>query len=375
MKNVALIKCEEYAEEEVMQAVRKSIDLLGGIKTFISHGQKVLLKPNMLTASAPERAVCTHPAVLKAALILVKEAGGIPYVGDSPAIGNTHKVAAKNGLAKVCQEMQVPLVNFDNPTEVQYPEGFICKRFVLDKAVLDADVIINLPKLKTHGLTFLTCGVKNLYGCISGKQKAEFHLRMPSHDDFSSMLIDLYRVVKPNLTIVDGIVGMEGAGPSNGKPRKIGVILASSSAVALDAIATQIIGLRPENIPTTQIALSKNIDISSVNEIETVGEKLEQFIIKDFAQSSAFASLKSIPRPVLNFFQNRLTAKPVINSEQCRGCGICKESCPPQVIEISNKKAAISYDKCIRCYCCQELCPHNAVKLKHGLLGKYFFKH
>lgn len=373
MNNVALLGCKDYSEKNVRKAVLKSLDLLGGIEKFVSPGQKVLLKPNMLAAAKVEEAVCTHPAVVKAVIEIVRAAGGIVTLGDSPATGSAEKVADKNGIAKVCMDMGVPLIDFNHPKEVLCPNGQVCKRFIIDKAVLEADIIISLPKLKTHGLTFFTGGVKNLYGCISGKEKAQFHLRMTDHEDFSKMLVDLYSVIKPTLTIMDGIIGMEGAGPRSGTPRDIGVILASTSAVALDAVATQVIGLNPLDIPTTKFALVRKVDIEQINDIRILGEQIDEFIIKDFRQSSAFKNFTLIPRPVVSFLQNRLVAKPII-TDKCIGCGVCRDCCPPKVIKIDNKKAVISYDNCIRCYCCQELCPHNAIVLKRGRLGRLLFK-
>lgn len=373
MTKVSIISCQEYSEQAVLSAVRKSIDIIGGIRKFVSPGQKVLLKPNMLAAASPEDAVCTHPLLVWALITLVKEAQGEVYVGDSPAIGSGKKVAQKNGIAEICQKMSVPLIEFNTPQEISFPDGDICKKFIIDKAVMDADVIINLPKLKTHGLTYYTGGVKNLYGCIPGKIKAEFHLRMTDHEDFSNMLLDLYSLVKPTLTVMDAVIGMEGAGPRNGKSRKIGAILASESAVALDVAATKIVNINPLDIPTIKLATKRNIDIHSIDEVEILGDDISKFIIKDFKTSLSFTSFKSIPRPILAFIQNRLTAKPFI-SQKCIGCGVCEESCPPKVIEIKNKKAVISYDNCIRCYCCQELCPHDAIELKRGMLGKMLFR-
>lgn len=373
MVKVALLHCEDYNETMVFSSVNETLNLLGGLDKFVAEGQKVLVKPNMLAAALPEEAVCTHPLVVKAVLKLILQLGAHPVVGDSPAVGSTEKVAQKNGIAQVCSELNVPLVSFDNPQEIVFNAGHVCKKFLIDKAVIDADVIINVPKLKTHGLTSYTGGVKNLFGCIPGKNKAQFHLRMPNHLDFSAMLVDLYTLVKPQLILMDGVIGMEGAGPRNGKPRKIGALLASTSSVALDFVAASIIGMNPLDVPTTKAALSRGIDVHSSDDITIAGAALDGFIIKNFAHTSAFTSLSSMPRPLMSFLQNRLVAKPHIG-DKCIGCGICKESCPPQVIKLENKKAVISYDKCIRCYCCQELCPHDAIELKKGKLGQWLFK-
>lgn len=371
MSQVYIARCASYEREQVQRAVRRAVDALGGMRRYVRPGNNVLIKPNLLVASAPEAAVTTHPEVLRAAIILVQEAGGTVWVGDSPGFGKTIKVAEKSGLAEVCRETGAVLQDFGEAVEAGFADGVICKRFTLARPVREADVVISLAKLKTHGLTLYTGAMKNLFGCISGLNKSQMHLRFQQRDDFAGMLVDLYSLVKPVLSIVDGVVGMEGEGPRNGRPRSVGVILAGADAVAVDAVGAAIIGLDPLAVPTTRIAHARGVGQGDPARIEMLGDPLAEAVVPDFKHSAAtdlarrgwFARLA----PLL---QKQLTARPFIHVDKCKGCGVCRNSCPPSAISIEAGKAQIDETKCIRCYCCQELCPENAVELRKGWLAR-----
>ncbi|MCL4516731.1 MAG: DUF362 domain-containing protein [Firmicutes bacterium] len=371
MSQVYIARCAGYEREQVQRAVRRAVDALGGMRRYVRPGDNVLIKPNLLVASAPEAAVTTHPEVLRAAIELVQAAGGMVWVGDSPGFGNPIKVAEKSGLAEICRETGAVLRDFGEADEAGFADGVICKRFTLARPVREADVVISLAKLKTHGLTLYTGAMKNLFGCISGLNKSQMHLRFQQREDFAGMLVDLYSLVKPALSIVDGVVGMEGEGPRNGRPRPIGVILAGADAVAVDAVGATIIGLDPLAVPTTRIAHARGVGQGDPARIEMLGDPLAEAVVPDYKHSAAadparrgwFARLAPLLR-------EQLTARPFIHVDKCQGCGVCRNSCPPSAISIEAGKARIDETRCIRCYCCQELCPEGAVELRKSWLAR-----
>ncbi len=198
--SVSIVKCQNYDESLVLSGLRRSIDLIGGIGNFVKKGNRVLLKPNLLYGKSPEKAVTTHPSILRGMIQIVREAGGIPSIGDSPAVGSLTKTAEKAGIKAVADEMKCPLVEFDKPVLPPKGGGKIFKQLEIDQTVLEADVIINLPKFKTHSLTLLTLGVKNLFGCVPGPRKALWHLKAgEDRKTFAQILLDIYQIIRPPL--------------------------------------------------------------------------------------------------------------------------------------------------------------------------------
>jgi uncharacterized protein (DUF362 family)/Pyruvate/2-oxoacid:ferredoxin oxidoreductase delta subunit len=360
---------------EVDIAVRESIDLLGGISQYVKPGDRALLKFNLLVGAPPEKAITTHPAVVRAMIDQVRAAGATPLVGDCSAYegppnpGRYYSACRLSGIKQVCEEEEVELVHLSaESVEVENRQGRAFKRFTLAKGVVDADVIINLPKLKTHGLTLFTGGVKNNYGCLPGLHKAQMHLRAQGAETFSQMLVDLLLAVRPTLTVMDAVVGMEGDGPRNGRPKKIGAILASIDAVALDAVACEMVGIEPLMVPTTRLAHERGVGVGDLAQIELLGEPLETTRVADFQLSSGSDFFGHTG--VLRFLQGRLVAKPVLVAERCQGCWVCVEHCPAGALSKNGQLPAFDYGKCICCYCCQELCPNNAIELRRPLLAR-----
>lgn len=275
----------------------------------------------------------------------------------------TRKTFEASGIAKAAEESGAELVNFDitgvKAVEVDGP----IKTLYIAKPVLEADIVINLPKLKTHSAAVYTGAVKNMFGCIPGARKAEYHRKLPKLKDFSGLLVDIYKVARPSLAIMDAIVGMEGNGPSAGNPREIGLILASGDGVALDAVASSIIGLKPLRIHTTSIAHQRGIGNGDIDLIEIAGEKLNDVKIKGFNVPTN-ALLETMPGFLIKGVLSLMKAVPEINQTACAGCRFCVESCPVGAMKMSGKSPVIDYNKCISCLCCQELCPRKAVELK-----------
>jgi uncharacterized protein (DUF362 family)/Pyruvate/2-oxoacid:ferredoxin oxidoreductase delta subunit len=363
---VAIASCPDYAYPHVLKGIVDALHPLGGIKAFVKRGDRVLLKPNLLTAKHPDRCVTTHPAVVKAVAHLVQEAGGIPAIGDSPAVGGLRRVATQAGIAAVAQEIGCPLVEFKEVARITAGAHYTFRRFELAKAVLDADVVINLPKIKTHAQTLLTLGVKNIFGCIPGMRKAQWHLKAGiDHAYFAGMLAELCQLVKPALTIADGVIGMEGEGPGSGEPRPLGLIVASGNPYALDTAICQIIGVLPEKLPTIQAARQRGFAGSGAG-ITIVGKKVEEVSVAPFRLPARFDMQWNLPGFVKKPLKNIFVPKPLIKGDRCKACGACAEVCPPQAISVIDKKIKINYRHCIRCYCCQEVCPEGAVLLQEG---------
>lgn len=371
MSRVSITRCASYEIQEAYRAIRESIDLLGGMERFVSRGERILLKPNLLAGKPPETAVTTHPEVVRVIIRLVKEAGGVPIVGDSPGLGTALKVADKCGVASVCREEGVELIDLKTLVVAENPGGLTFKRLEVAKEALDCDGIINIPKLKTHAQMFLTLGVKNLFGCVPGKLKPQWHLSAgveSSH--FAAMLLDLYSFLKPRLTVMDGIVGMEGNGPGAGDPRKIGLVFASADAVALDTVATIVLGADPHDLPLLKAASIRGLK-TDINGIEVLGEEVSNVKVHGF-KLPPLVSLNFADR--LPYFLDKrlrraLTSRPSVERAKCTLCNICVQVCPAEVMAKTDR-ISIDYDRCIRCYCCQEMCPEGAISPVDGWLKR-----
>ena len=375
---VALIKCDNYELSEVKSAINRGIDLLGGIDLFVKEGDKILLKPNLLASESAEKSVTTHPIVFEAIISIlqeIKEKKNIKKIsyGDSPGIGKGIFVAQKSGISEVAEKLNIEYAYFDEPVGVSFNEGIKEKSFTIAKPILEADTIISLPKLKSHALTIMTGAVKNQFGCIPGFRKAEYHLKLPDFDDFSTMLLDLNKLINPKLYIMDGIMAMEGNGPRSGNPKKLNVLLLSSDAIALDYVASQIISFDYNLIPT--IKMGFKLGFSNKGNIEIVGDNIESVKVNDFKKPHkrigiGRSLMKLSTFPIIKRLFAIMIPKPVIEYGKCVKCGVCVKVCPVTPLALNfNKKGKnyppeYYYDKCITCYCCQELCPHKAIILK-----------
>ena len=372
MTQVSAVKTKHYNYSEVYDGVKKSVALLGGIDKFVKRGSRVLIKPNLLASKSPDDSVTTHPLFVKAVVNLVKDAGGIPYIGDSPSLLSLKKVAKKTGMEDVAMETGAKILEFDESVTIKRENGNIFKSLEIAKELNEIDAIINLPKLKTHVQMYLTLGVKNLFGCIIGKRKAQWHLKAGVNNIyFAKMLVELYEYIKPSLTIVDGIRGMEGDGPSGGHPRDIGLIFAGADAVAVDTMICHILGGDFKKFYTYTVARERNAGVTDIEKIELLGERIENILVRDFKFPTViidanFSNYPFIGRHLRNF----LISKPREDRETCTLCSFCIEACPPQVIKKGNGRLIFNYDECIRCFCCSEVCPEDAMKVRQGFLNR-----
>jgi uncharacterized protein (DUF362 family)/NAD-dependent dihydropyrimidine dehydrogenase PreA subunit len=362
--SVSIVKCPNYDENKVLSGLRRSIDLIGGIQTFVKKGHHVLLKPNLLYGKSPEKAVTTHPAIVKGVIEIVREAGGVPFIGDSPSIGSLMKAAEKAGIKAVADEMKCPLVEFNRPVLPPNGKGKIFKQLEIDQTVLEADVIINLPKWKTHVQMLLTLGVKNLFGCIPGPRKALWHLKAgEDRKTFAQILVDLYQVIQPSLTLLDGIVGMEGNGPNSGRPIPLGLILASGDSLSLDQIVCDLLGISRKSLLTNRVAFEQGL---GKDKIDVVGERVEDVKISNFQFPTLSQMDWNLPGFLTEALKNAFTSRPFIEEERCKACDRCEEICPPKALDRKGKDLIFDYEQCIRCFCCLEVCPEGAISIKPG---------
>ena len=361
---VAVERAENYQIENVDRAINNAVDFIGGWEKYIKKGDKVLIKPNLLTAALPQKAVTTHPEVVRSVIKAVKKLGAKPFVADSPGVSNVKKTAEKTGILQVCQEEKTPFIFWEKSKIYPCREGKFVKHFELADTISDFDKIISVAKMKTHVFMGVTGAVKNLFGCIVGTNKARFHLRMQKHADFAHVMVDLYYTVKPTLNIIDGISGMEGQGPMSGDIVNPKLVIVSEDGFAADLVMADKMGFNAENMPIAAAAIEEQRSVH-LKDIEVVGSGKD--IKFAFKRPHTYESMQDtyVPKFILKLGQYQLTSKPVIN-KNCVGCRRCEHHCPPKAINIKAQRAVIDYHKCIRCYCCQELCEHQAVDLKDG---------
>ncbi len=380
MDKVSIIRCDNYQPQQVYDSVSRSIDLLGGMGRFVQPGMKVLLKCNLLMRKKPEEAATTHPEIAAAVARLVKEAGGVPIIADSPGGLFTERalkgVYRASGMEAIASRDNIQLNYNVEETEKSHPEGKIIKNLTVIKVIQEVDVVINIAKLKTHGMALYTGAVKNLFGVIPGTIKAEYHLRMKKLEDFSDMLLDISTYVKPVLSIMDAVVGMEGQGPSAGDPRKIGAVLASANPYALDVACVSLVGIEPDMVSTIKRAEARGF-CSDLQDVHLLGDSLEELKIHDFKIPShkhvgfieQFFSEGSF---ITQYINNHFGPKPVFEYEGCIGCRDCEKNCPPKAITMVNQKPVVNMKECIRCFCCQELCPQKTISIKRSWLFQIF---
>lgn len=310
------------------------------VTPHIKPGQKVLLKPNILGPFTAESAAVTHPEVIRAVIRLVRKAGGIPSVGESPGIGSLSRFARISGIQKMLDEEQAPLIDLKTPIEVENPKGRRFKKFTLARELYDFDILINLPKFKTHQLTGVTGAVKNLFGCVPGIIKSQYHFKIQKPLEFMEMLDDLADLVNPQLTILDAVWAMQGDGPTAGQPYHLKTLGIATDCRALDQEMLKLIeGL------------------------------------KDFKRvEKTRGDMYHLPFPFLESYLKKYTSEwPTIDRTLCTNCGSCVAVCAAGALKRSAPTPVFNYDKCIRCYCCQEFCPEHAVKIRKNWLFDRIF--
>jgi uncharacterized protein (DUF362 family)/ferredoxin len=380
-KKVALTECHEYSYEKVRKSLEEGIALIGGLSGYLSEGDRVMLKANLLMKKRPEEATTTHPVFMKALADIISEYGCSVVIADSP--GGPFNEAALKGVYKACgyedafKNTDIEL-NYDtSEAEVFNSECKLVKKITVMNAMKNVDKVISVSKLKTHGMMKFTGAVKNMFGTIPGLIKAEYHFKMPNTYDFADMLVDVCINANPVLSFMDGIVGMEGSGPSAGNPVDIGAVIVSESPYHLDVVASNIVGIDPFDVPTVAKSIERGIVMRDMSDIEIVGLAPDSYGVENFISPDieSVEMLKGrVPRILEGALSSMLTPRPVFIREKCVGCGECKRACPPQAITMKGRFPKVELDKCIRCYCCQELCPKKAVEIHRPWLLRKIVK-
>ncbi|MDD4869683.1 MAG: DUF362 domain-containing protein [Kiritimatiellae bacterium] len=370
MKNhstVALEHCSNYNARELPHIIGKLFQHLGGIGSFVRKGQSVLIKPNLLTDRTPEQTVTTHPEVVRAIIRILKDHGAKPSVADSPAnVVKIEQVWEKTGFRAMCEEENVPLINLEKTGAHSFEvDGF---SFSIANPILSADVIINVPKVKTHVLTILTAAVKNMFGAVPGFQKMILHKLHPTVSEFGRLIAVIYQHIPPHLNIADAVVAMDGDGPSAGRPVHLGLLAASRDAVALDLTLCRVLNIDPSVVPYFKhLSVDGNSAAYDVN-IEIAGTAIDDFDNRNFHAPGTLRA-RMIPGWLVKFLEPFIWIAPSI-SDKCIACGRCIKGCPVNALSSATgaDKPVLERRKCIGCCCCHEVCPEKAISMTQSPL-------
>ena len=373
---VAIAYCDKYDKQLIKDKLSELMQVIDGFSN-IKAGMHVGIKANLVAAGKPETAVATHPIVIAALTELLKEkevsvtvgdSGGCPY--NSSFMAHIYKVCGMNVVEQAGGKM-----NRDySERDVSFPEGKICKSFRYTAWLDSCDIIINICKLKSHGMMGLSNACKNLFGVIPGTIKPEYHFRFPNPNDFAEMILDIGNYVKPVLHICDAVIAMQGNGPTKGEPYPLNAILVAKDPYLLDWVAATLVGMGIEDVPTLQAAKRRGYLPESFSEISIYGNT-DCFNAKDFQIIQNHNSLLFsddttwLGKFERQFLTKALESKPKVNKSECIGCRKCESICPAKAIIINNGKPCIDREKCIRCFCCQEFCPKGAMKVHRAWIA------
>ncbi len=352
-KEVAVVSCNSYNQKEVDKAVKKALDSLD---FKFKRNKKILIKPNLLGPFPIERAVTTHPSVVEAVCKILKKHNSKIFIAES-SYANTKKAFKTSGMKKIAKKYNVKLVELDEEDLVKIKGKGVFRVFYLPKIFKKVDLVINMPKMKTHVLTKYTGAIKNLYGIITGGRKRILHKRFQEEKKFCGMLVDLYEIIKPGLTIMDAVYGMEGNGPTAGKKKKTGLILASENAAALDVVACDIMGYKERDVLTNIIAKKRGL----VKNVKIIGKKKKTEYLKP-KSTNQFALL-------FRFMNRYMLPEIVLEKKKCILCRTCERHCPTGAMKLK-PYPVINKKKCIRCFCCVEVCPKHALNLEDNLIAR-----
>ncbi len=402
-ETVSIEKCGSYNEAEIQAALAGAIEAIDGL-AFIKPGMTVGIKTNLVAAVVPDKAATTHPAVLKALCKMILEKGASVVIGDSPGglytpafVKNVYKTC---GLTTLVDELKAALesgvisgtknafvsLNEDFSIKDATFDGVSLKSFIYTGWLDNVDAIINFSKLKTHAMMGMSCAVKNMFGTIPGTTKPEYHMRFPEEMAFANVMVDLNEFFKPVLYVVDAIDGMEGNGPTAGEKRHIGAILSSKRPYALDMVCADIIGMKINDVPTLQAALSRGLGPKDVSEVTITGSaSLSDITVSDFQRATSHQSITFEGDGLMDKVKSSLvklafSTRPNVKKDECIGCKKCFETCPAKAITMVPLKGQkisipqIDRSKCIKCFCCQEFCPKGAMKVQENVIGKLVHK-
>lgn len=360
MSNVLLRECS-YEYGRLRNTIFAMLEETGG--DLIRPGLRVVIKPNLLAPATPEKAMLTHPLVIRAVAEFAIAKGAKARISDSPALGSLQKVIATSGIRDALAGLNVECREFTRSVPVNVGPPF--NTIELAEDAWKADVLINLPKLKTHTHMLLTLAVKNLFGCVVGARKPQWHFRAGINRDlFATLLVSIYSSLRPAISLVDGILAMEGQGPGrSGTPRPLGILAAGDDALAVDAALCRVFGMEPDELPTNSAARRMGL----LKDPITVRGSVP--LVGDF-KLPAVTSLVFGPRPLHGFMRRHIAQRPAADRAACKLCGECWKYCPAHAIHARKGALVFDYEACIRCYCCIEVCPEGAILQVDTLTGK-----
>ena len=379
---VLIQKCPSYDSTVVLEKVREIFQSNGGIESFAAPGKIVVIKPNLIAKKKPEEAATTHPSLVWAVAKLCREAGAKVIIAESP--GGLYDKSFLKGIYKTtgiegAAEDSGAKLNYDlSETVVANPDAMYMKSLNIITPVAQADTVISISKLKTHGMMVYTGAVKNMFGCIAGLKKAEYHMKMSDYDAFANTIIDIFLSTKVKLNIIDAVIGMERDGPTAGDPKEMGLLISSKNAFEADLTALDIIGVDPLRVPVFKNAVARGLCPVDAGSLTFAGKiKPEQVRIPDFKvnYNEQFANLHFLKGVWGKWFSALIRPRPVFHRQKCRACHECEKCCPAKVITVTKEKGAqVNLAGCIRCYCCQELCPFKAVTIRKPIINRLLIR-
>ena len=365
---ISITGCESYDPVRVREALSQVTLDVGGLD-FVKPGMKIALKANLVTAAAPEKALVTHPEVLRALCDLLTTRGATVVIGDSPSgsfqeayLNHVYKLSEMENLVRE----GVSLNHNFKQIPASYPEAKVLKTLTYAAWLADCDAIICVCKLKTHGMMKLSANTKNMFGAIPGTMKLEYHYRFPDHEDFADMLVDINEFLKPVLYVTDAVLAMEGNGPTAGTPRKIGALMAGRNPYALDYMCAEIIGLDPMDVPTVKAAWERGLyeRPDSAAYLAWMQKDFKNPHPKDIEFGGY------LPKPLIPIIRSAMQSRPQVRKRECIGCRKCQQICPAKAIHMEKGKPVIDRNQCIRCFCCQEFCPKGAMKVQRPMAAR-----
>ncbi len=384
MADVAIVSCPGYEPAACRQALLDALAPVDGLG-FVRPGMRVGVKANLVSFMKPEAGATTHPVLLSELTKLLLERGaGSVVIGDSPGglytaayVKNVYRATGMHEVEKAGAELNMDF----SQKEAECPEGKVAKRFTYTGWLDGCDALIDFCKLKSHGMMSMSAAAKNMFGAIPGTLKPEYHYKYPNAADFARMIVDLDEYFKPALSIVDGIVGMDGNGPTMGDAKPMGILGASQSPHALDLVCAHLIGLEREDVPTLEAARERGLIPASWRELEIAGD-VEALRVPDFNNIRTKSDVvffgemllgegnSPFKRAFAKLMQKALSSRPAPAAGECVGCGKCAEICPAKAIAMRRGLPHIDRSRCIRCFCCQEFCPKGAMKVARPAIAR-----
>jgi uncharacterized protein (DUF362 family)/Pyruvate/2-oxoacid:ferredoxin oxidoreductase delta subunit len=369
---VAVVKCSSYDYSEVKKSVYSSIDIAGGIKNLhVGRGDKVLLKVNLLSARRPEDAVTTHPTVARAIIEYFQDAGADVVLGDASAAGpvETKKALKISGIEQVAKETKAKAVNFEAEGFVRIPapkDAMQLSEVYVAKPVLDAQLVVSVPKLKNHNMTKFTGALKNLFGTVPTATRMKLHA-LGNPRLFAHGIVDIFGAIKPRLAVMDGVIGMDGNGPSSGTIKKVGIIAASRDSVALDAVCSSIVGYKENEVPITVEAYRRGLGNGALRNIEVKGMDVSKLNVSwDKVRAMP---LDLVPNRLVRTMMRLIYTRPSLIRNNCTRCATCASHCPAHAIRL-DPYPVLDYNRCLRCYTCNEICPNGAYELRKSFFSR-----